>query len=394
MSWPTAALGDVAEVVSGATPKTGVAEYWDGDVYWATPKDLSGLPGSSITGTPRRLTQAGLRSCGATVLPPGSVLLSSRAPIGHVAINTVPMATNQGFKSLMPGERLNAGYLYHWLKAHRAHLENLGNGATFKELSKAAVARIEIPLPPQDKQQRIADILDRADTLRVQRRHSSPLLENLAQSIYYRRFESQMNLSDTVKTAPLGDVAFVSSGITVGRRTAAPTHEVPYLSVSNVQDRRLNLSVVKTIAATDAEIERYLLIRGDLLLTEGGDPDKLGRGSLWRGEIDPCIHQNHVFRVRVIRPDLIDPIYLNWHIGSRQGKAYFLRAAKQTTGIASINLTQLKSFPVRLPPLAEQQLFAAEIASVNRLVESATRERWELNGLVHALQDRAFRGEL
>lgn len=166
MSWPRAALGEVARVVGGATPRTGVPEYWGGDVHWATPKDLSSLETMTISATERRITGAGLRSCAAEVLPAGSVLLSSRAPIGYVAINSIPMATNQGFKSLIPDQRvLIPRFLAHWLRAHQTYLESLGTGATFKEISKAVVSRIAIPLPPLEEQRRIAEILDRADFL-------------------------------------------------------------------------------------------------------------------------------------------------------------------------------------------------------------------------------------
>ena len=95
-------LAECCEIISGATPKTGVASYWDGDIDWVTPADLSDLDGPFIDETPRKITKAGLASCSATVLPVGAVLLSSRAPIGHVAIALRPMATNQGFKSLIP----------------------------------------------------------------------------------------------------------------------------------------------------------------------------------------------------------------------------------------------------------------------------------------------------
>ena len=102
MSWTTAPLSEVCDIVSGATPRTSVSDYWDGDIEWATPADLSKLPTLTIGSSARRITSAGLASCSATVLPAGSVLFSSRAPIGHVAINAVPMATNQGFRSLVP----------------------------------------------------------------------------------------------------------------------------------------------------------------------------------------------------------------------------------------------------------------------------------------------------
>jgi len=145
--WPTVRLEDCTEIVSGATPSTSESAYWDGDVCWATPKDLSELDGAYISDTPRKITRSGLQSCAATVLPRDSVLFSSRAPIGHVAINTVPMATNQGFKSFVPNrERVHAKFLYHWLRRNRPYLESLGNGATFKEVSKADLAPgIRIP---------------------------------------------------------------------------------------------------------------------------------------------------------------------------------------------------------------------------------------------------------
>src|SRR5260370_20248201 len=129
------------------------------------------------------------------------------------------------------------------------------------------------------------------------------------------------------------------SGNTKGRNiNVSPVRTVPYLAVVNVQDRALDLRQLKTIAATEAEIQRYRLQKDDLLLTEGGDPDKLGRGTLWSGEIDECIHQNHIFRVRLTDSRFL-PVFVNWVVGSERGKRYFLRSAKQTTGIASINLT-------------------------------------------------------
>ena len=189
MSWPTASLAEVCEIVSGATPKTGVAEYWDGDIPWATPKDLNSLEDSYIQDTPRRITAAGLRSCAATLLPINSVLFSSRAPIGYVAINRVPMATNQGFKSFIPDPtRIESKYLYYWLRANRLYLDSIGNGATFKELSKATISRVELPLPPIEEQRRIANVLDHANALRSGRRQALTYLDGLTESIFLEMF--------------------------------------------------------------------------------------------------------------------------------------------------------------------------------------------------------------
>jgi type I restriction enzyme S subunit len=183
--------------------------------------------------------------------------------------------------------------------------------------------------------------------------------------------------------ASLDEICAISSGITKGRRPPnEPLIEVSYMAVANVQDGSLNLDLVKTIQASATEIERYRLLPGDLLLTEGGDPDKLGRGTTWNDEIIPCIHQNHIFRVRKKFP-LVDMSFLSRLVASPVGKAYFLSKAKQTTGIASINLTQLRSFPVPLPPLNEQRRIAAKLDITVAAVE-ACRQR--LDGVAAILK--------
>ena len=192
----------------------------------------------------------------------------------------------------------------------------------------------------------------------------------------------------------MGDVADIVSGITKGRTVNGQrVRSVPYLAVANVQDKTLDLSVIKTIEATEDEIQRYRLRANDLLLTEGGDPDKLGRGTLWKGEVLECIHQNHIFRVR-LTSDKLDPLFLNWLVGSERGKRYFLKSAKQTTGIASINMTQLRSFPLLVPPLAVQREFWRQIAAVDKLKSAHRASLAKLDALFASLQHRAFRGEL
>ena len=166
------------------------------------------------------------------------------------------------------------------------------------------------------------------------------------------------------------------------------------MAVANVQDKRLNLSAVKEIDATAAEIAKYRLKRNDLLLTEGGDPDKLGRGTLWREELPLAIHQNHIFRVRLHEDAEIHPAFLNWLVASERGRRYFLRSAKQTTGIASINATQLKNFPLLMPPLELQRTYAERLAKLEAEKVLQRTQLVRLDSLLASLQYRAFRGEL
>lgn len=175
--------------------------------------------------------------------------------------------------------------------------------------------------------------------------------------------------------------------------SGAATRKVPYLAVSNVQDKFLDMQVVKTIEATEAEILRYRLKEDDILLTEGGDPDKLGRGTLWAAELAEAIHQNHIFRVRVTSKDIL-PVFLIWLLGSPYGKAYFLRSAKQTTGIASINRRQLSEFPVLVPPRREQAQFGKYVYRVGRLIKNEKSALSVTDALFYSLQDRAFSSQL
>jgi type I restriction enzyme S subunit len=139
------------------------------------------------------------------------------------------------------------------------------------------------------------------------------------------------------------------------------------MRVANVQDGFIDLSEVKEIDVLPSDVDKFALKSGDVLLTEGGDPDKLGRGAVWYNQVEKCIHQNHIFRVRVKKNSETDPEFLSALIGSEYGKRFFLRAAKQTTGIATINSRQLKSFPVLCPPYKLQKKFDDIKQKVTRL---------------------------
>ncbi|MGD0015338.1 MAG: restriction endonuclease subunit S, partial [Bryobacteraceae bacterium] len=278
------------------------------------------------------------------------------------------------------------------LRTKQPHLERLARGATVQGVTREAVSDMAVPLPPLHEQQRIAEVLGRAEALRVKRRAALSQLDTLTQSIFLDMFgDPEANPKQWAAGTPLGDVSDIVSGITVGRQVnGQQVRPVRYLAVVNVQDKALDLSVAKTIDATEDEIRRFRLRADDLLLTEGGDPDKLGRGTLWKNEVPECIHQNHIFRVR-LTSDKVHPLFLNWLVGSNRGKRYFLKSAKQTTGIASINMTQLRGFPLLIPPLALQHEFARRIAAAEGLKSAHQASLAEFDALFTSLQHRAFR---
>ena len=318
-------------------------------------------------------------------------------------LNKVVVADQAGFATteLVPlrcnTQKVSPSYLAYFLRS--AEFLSFANtvvaGAKMPRMVMSEFWRYKAPLPPLPEQRRIAAILDKADALRTQRREALAQLDRLAQAIFVEMFGDPVTNSKGLRSGDmLGDFADIASGVTKGRKLPEKsTRVVPYLAVANVQEMRLSLAAVKTIEATEEEIARYALRAGDLLLTEGGDPDKLGRGTLWRDELAECIHQNHIFRVRVTS-DALNPLFLNWLVGSQRGKQYFLKSAKQTTGIASINMSQLRRFPLLLPPMALQREFEQTINAIQierqRLTEAVDRQA----ALFTSLQHRAFRGEL
>ena len=329
----------------------------------------------------------------------GTVLYSKLRPY----LNKVVVADEDGVATteLVPlrcnPEKVLPSYLAYFLRS--SEFLNFANtvvaGAKMPRMVMSEFWRYPVPTPPLSEQRRIAAILDKADALRAKRREALTQLDRLAQSIFVEMFGDPIeNPKGWASDLTLGDVADIVSGVTKGRNlTGKTTREVPYLAVSNVQDMRLSLDAVKVIEATEAEIVRYSLRNGDLLLTEGGDPDKLGRGTLWRSQLPECIHQNHVFRVR-LKSNRLTPHYLNWLIGSQRGKQYFLKSAKQTTGIASINMTQLRGFPLLIPPLERQQKFDALLNAIANWKKSLEKSMQALDEMFSSVQSCGFKGEL
>lgn len=208
--------------------------------------------------------------------------------------------------------------------------------------------------------------------------------------------EPRRELPNEWDAVPLGEAGEIASGVTLGRKFFnEPTRQVPYLRVANVKDGYLDLSDVYSVEVPEREITKLRLQYGDLLLTEGGDPDKLGRGTFWKEQIAECVHQNHIFRVRL---DLakFDPEFVSLQLQSHYGKAYFLKHAKQTTGIATINQKALSGFPLLFPPFPEQRRIAAllnkQMVAVDRARAAAEARLEAARALPAAYLREAFCG--
>jgi type I restriction enzyme S subunit len=191
----------------------------------------------------------------------------------------------------------------------------------------------------------------------------------------------------------LRDVATIRTGVAKSKeRIFGKPLVIPYLRVANVQDGYLDLDEIKTITIEETQIDRYRLRQGDVLFNEGGDFDKLGRGCVWGGQIDPCVHQNHVFAVRC-KPNL-DPEFLALLAASRKGKAYFRLSSKQTTNLASINTSDLRLFPIVLPPVVEQLRIAAIARSFDDRIAKEKKALFELEKTRAAFAQELLSGRI
>ena len=282
--------------------------------------------------------------------------------------------------------------LYHLLTSEMflAQKDKNCSGATQKAITNAGLSRIIINVPGKKEQELIAAQLDKITGIITKHQQELSTLDDLVKARFVEMFGDMLLNPKAWPEQRLDSIAAIVSGITKGRKVKTnELFEVPYMAVSNVKDGYIDWTTVKTIMATSAEIEQYRLIPEDVLMTEGGDPDKLGRGAIIYAPPKNCIHQNHIFRVRLDKTYLI-PVYMAQYLQQQKAKRYFLGCAKQTTGIASINMTQLSALPVLIPPLELQKEYAAFVARVDKTKAAVQEALNETQLLFDSLMQKYF----
>jgi type I restriction enzyme S subunit len=303
------------------------------------------------------------------------------------------------FLFTLKADRLDKSFLGYYCRTPAFREQVTSRGTTnYAAIRPSHVLGYIVPLPPPEEQKRIVGRIDRlaakvreATAIRRRSEREADLLfGSFCHDLFSRR------LKQKVETIPLGEIADIRSGVTLGRDIDGPMIDLAYLRVANVQDGFLDLSSVKHVSIRRDERDKWTLQTGDLLLTEGGDWDKLGRGTVWQSEIADCIHQNHIFRVRLNHE--YDPYYVLSLTRSPYGREYFQGASKQTTNLASINQRQLKEFPVFRLPLSDQQRIVAELSSLDTKIDilrkALSRTSSELDAMFPSILDRAFKGAL
>ncbi|CAK2484189.1 restriction endonuclease subunit S [Vibrio crassostreae] len=269
-----------------------------------------------------------------------------------------------------------------WERAIEISVGSLSPTINWKVLAKQSFR-----LPPKSLHKEIIELLEASDV-------ACKTIDNQIEKfeIYFQSWlNSKINTHHGWVTKPLSHLAKVQTGIAKNKATAEQEGvvELPYLRVANVQDGYLDLEEIKKISVREKDISRFSLMQGDLLLTEGGDFDKLGRGFVWQNEIPNCLHQNHVFSVRT-NNDLLNPWFLSLVTRSQYGKQYFLRCAKKTSNLASINSSQLKEFRVLAPEISVQNQIVKEMHILNEVEGRLQKQKKSINALNKALINKVF----
>lgn len=323
--------------------------------------------------------------------------MASRASIGAARIAGTEMATNQGFISFICDEvRFHNRFLYYIIEGYLGnYFSEIAPGTTFREIGRGEAKREAIAFPRLKEQCRIGDYLDAScaaiDAAVAAKRQQIETLDGVRKDIIQKAVTRGLERNPPLKQTgsvwipqvpatwelvSLKRISEIQTGLTLGKVYVGSLIERPYLRVANVQDGHLDLAEVTTIEVPEEIVRRVTLRDGDVLMTEGGDLDKLGRGTIWNGEIVECLHQNHIFAIRCFHHKLL-PSFLAYLTASQYGRDYFEATGKRTTNLASTNSTKVGLFPIPRPSMEEQSEICAfldgklaEITGISKGIES------------------------
>lgn len=383
--WPHRRLSDLARLVGGSTPSRDNPDYWNGDIPWLSPAELP-MPGEGIArvrSTRERITDKGLNSCAATLLPVGSVVFSSRATIGKIGITEVPLATNQGFVGFVPSRQISSKYLAYALLVHTEAISGLAGSTTFKEVTRGNLKDFEIPAPPLTEQEGIVRILDEAEALRLLRAQADQRTGNLQSSLFHDMFGAPP--PDWPREF-LGNLGSLDRGRSKHRPRDEPSlfgGPYPFIQTGDV-------------ANSSGQITRYTQTYSEL---------GLAQSKLWpAGTLCITIAAN-IARTGVLGFDACFPDSVVGFTPGDRVTVEFVQAWLDTlqgqleeeapqAAQKNINLKTLRELQVAVPPLERQRTFTGRLSEIRALEAAQDGSRKRLDDLLQSLLHRAFQGEL
>ena len=356
-------LGDICEIVSGSTPKTGIAEYWDGDVKWITPAEIN-EDSYIVMDSARKITELAVNKTGLTPFPAGTVILSSRAPIGKVAIAGCEMYCNQGFKNLICSEKINNRYLYWFLKGNTDFLNSLGRGATFKEISKQIVANVELNVPEYEKQLIVVAHLEKVNEIIKLRKQKLAKLDKLIKSRFVELFGDPVTNEKNWPRLTLGDICEIGSSKRVFEKDYV-SQGIPFFRTKEIVELSKGNSISTELFITEehfAELKKSYGApkKDDLLISAVGTI-----GTIWiiSGDFEFYFKDGNLIQVKsspnfnsIFMKYLLDELIANYKKEMSTGTAY-----------SALTIAGLKKMLVYDVPLVFQEEFATFVEQVDKL---------------------------
>lgn len=426
-NWKTTTLGEIADLAGGGTPSRDHPEYFTGDIVWLTPTEIPRNRVTVISNSREKISQEGLKKSSARLLPKGTVLMTSRASIGYVAIAGSEVTTNQGFASFICKEAVYNHYLAYWLLGNADYFIEQATGTTFKEIIKSKLRNFTFPLPPLPEQERI---VERIESLFTQLdagvsalKRSKAALKRYKASVLKAACEGRLVPQDPLDDSaeemlrklgkkPLvkNDFAELPQGwcwaligtfirkIQYGTSDKAneDTFGIPVLRMGNIVDGQLDFSKLKYLPKNTPGLDNLILEPGDLLFNRTNSAELVGKTAIYRKNYPTASFASYLIRVQPHSE--ISPDYISYCINSTYGRQYIKSVVSQQVGQANVNGTKLANMPVPLPPSLEQQRIVAEVErrlSVVQELEQAIAANLKRAGrLRQAILRQAFEGRL
>ena len=348
-------IGEICEIVSGSTPKTSIAEYWDGNVKWITPAELDD-DSYVIQDTVRKITELGVKKTGLTILPKGTVLFSSRAPIGKVAIAGCDMYCNQGFKNLICSDVISNKYLYWYLKSKTTYLNSLGRGATFKELSKKILAEVELEVPHIKRQNEIVQKLERLCSIKKKRLEQLQKLDELIQARFVELFGDLKINSKGWKIVEFNKCASIDTHMV---HDFAGYEDYPHIGIDSIEKGTGRLFGYRTIAEDGVISGKYMFTSRHIIYSK--IRPNLNKVAL--PEFDGLCSAD-AYPI-LVKEGICNREYLGYTLKSKYFLEYIL-AFSNRTNLPKVNKSQVEGFRLPLPPIELQNQFADFVNQVNK----------------------------
>ena len=387
--WEETELGRIGNVLSGGTPSTSVPEFWNGDILFVTPYDLSKLNSAFLYNTERKISKEGLYSSSANLLPAGSIIISSRAPIGYIAVGKFDFTTNQGCKSIIPNSDFNSLFLYYCLKFNVEKIKRLGAGSTFSEISKKDLEKIKFYHPKRIYEQRhIAQILSTCDSV-IEKTEAAiekykAIKQGMLQDLFTRGLDLKTGkLRPKYEEAPelykesrlgiiprewaivkLGNIGEFKNG--VNKNKASFGHGTLFVNIINAFVEILDCTSFNRVLITDKEKQDYGLTKGDIIFVRSSvKPEGVGYNTMFIQYAEEVVYCGFMIRFRLSDKSFYLPEFYNSYFRFREFRNRLI-ASSTVSANTNINQVALSNLLAIKPNIKEQLAMVERMKAINK----------------------------